>query len=148
LALAAAGAPPFRRRLRSGLSWWIATAVMLDWHIGMLESEDGRHHNLGPADALTLTRAWLVPVVADTPAPVLVLLGAATDLLDGPIARATVPTRAGRDLEGLVDACFAAGALRGLVRRGLLPRAYDLVARQLWRYAEGEPLDNVVTDGY
>ncbi len=31
---------------------------------------------------------------------------------------------------------------------GLLPRAYDLVARQLWRYAEGEPLDNVVTDGY
>lgn len=32
--------------------------------------------------------------------------------------------------------------------RGLLPRAYDLVARQLWRYAEGEPLDNVVTDGY
>lgn len=32
--------------------------------------------------------------------------------------------------------------------RGLLPRAYDLVARQLWRYAEGESLDNVVTDGY
>ena len=32
--------------------------------------------------------------------------------------------------------------------RGLLPRAYDLVARQLWRYAEGQPLENVVVDGY
>jgi len=32
--------------------------------------------------------------------------------------------------------------------RGLLPRAYELVARQLWRYAEGEPLDNMVHDGY
>jgi phosphoglycerate dehydrogenase-like enzyme len=32
--------------------------------------------------------------------------------------------------------------------RGLLPRAYRLVARQLWRYAEGEPLDNVVVAGY
>ncbi|MGB9378843.1 MAG: 2-hydroxyacid dehydrogenase [Mycobacteriales bacterium] len=31
---------------------------------------------------------------------------------------------------------------------GLLPRAYDLVSRQLWKYAEGEPLDNVVHDGY
>lgn len=32
--------------------------------------------------------------------------------------------------------------------RGLLPRAYHLVGRQLWRYAEGVPLDNVVADGY
>jgi phosphoglycerate dehydrogenase-like enzyme len=32
--------------------------------------------------------------------------------------------------------------------RGLLPRVYRLVARQLWRYAEGEPLDNVVVGGY
>jgi len=32
--------------------------------------------------------------------------------------------------------------------RGVLPRAYRLVARQLWRYADGEPLDNVVVDGY
>ncbi|MEP6695743.1 MAG: 2-hydroxyacid dehydrogenase [Pseudonocardiales bacterium] len=32
--------------------------------------------------------------------------------------------------------------------RGLLPRAYALVTRQVWRYAEGEPLDNVVADGY
>jgi phosphoglycerate dehydrogenase-like enzyme len=32
--------------------------------------------------------------------------------------------------------------------RGLLPRAYRLVAEQLRRYAAGGPLENVVTDGY
>jgi hypothetical protein len=30
----------------------------------------------------------------------------------------------------------------------LLPRAYRLVGRQVRRYVTGEPLDNVVTDGY
>ena len=44
---------------------------------------------------------------------------------------------------GLLLTPHVAGAVRGL-----LPRAYDLVSRQLWRYAEGEPLDNVVVDGY
>ncbi|MFC7244502.1 2-hydroxyacid dehydrogenase [Catellatospora aurea] len=32
--------------------------------------------------------------------------------------------------------------------RGLLPRAYRLVGRQLRRYVAGEPLDNQVHDGY
>jgi phosphoglycerate dehydrogenase-like enzyme len=32
--------------------------------------------------------------------------------------------------------------------RGLLPRAYRLVGEQLRRLASGEPLENVVTDGY
>jgi phosphoglycerate dehydrogenase-like enzyme len=32
--------------------------------------------------------------------------------------------------------------------RGLLPRAYALVGAQLRRYVAGEPLDNVVVDGY
>lgn len=32
--------------------------------------------------------------------------------------------------------------------RGLLPRAYRLVGRQLHRYAKGEPLSNQVVDGY
>jgi hypothetical protein len=43
-------------------------------------------------------------------------------VLDGRAARATAPTRAGRDLEGLVDACFAGAALRGLVRADALGR--------------------------
>jgi phosphoglycerate dehydrogenase-like enzyme len=32
--------------------------------------------------------------------------------------------------------------------RGLLPRAYALVARQVRRFCAGEPLENVVRDGY
>jgi phosphoglycerate dehydrogenase-like enzyme len=32
--------------------------------------------------------------------------------------------------------------------RGLLPRAYALVRAQLERYVKGEPLENVVVEGY
>jgi phosphatidylglycerophosphate synthase len=123
LGLAAAGVQPFRRRLRLGLAWWSAAGLMLDWHLGMFETVDGRPRNLGAADALTLTRAWLIPVALDTPTPIVCGLAAATDALDGPVARRAGPTRAGRDLEGLVDACFAAAALRGAVRHGWLPPA-------------------------
>ena len=35
--LAAMGRQPFRRRLASGLGWWGGVAVMLDWHLGMLD---------------------------------------------------------------------------------------------------------------
>lgn len=44
---------------------------------------------------------------------------------------------------GLLLTPHVAGSVRGLPQR-----AYDLVARQLWRYAEGEPLQNVVVEGY
>jgi phosphatidylglycerophosphate synthase len=97
-------------------AWWGTCALMLDWHLGMLETPEGVPRRLGPADALTLTRAWLVPLVARDPAPALLVAGWATDVLDGVVARATSPTRAGRDLEGLVDACFAMAALAGLRR--------------------------------
>jgi len=135
VALAAAGAQPFRRRWRGGLGGWAATAVMLDWHLGMFETEDGSPRNLGAADALTLARAWLVPVALDAPGPLVCLAAAATDTLDGPAARRAQPTRAGRDLEGLVDACFAAAALRGARRRGWLGRAP--VTAELVRLAAG-----------
>jgi len=61
-----------------------------------------------------------VPPVAWEADPWLVLLGGVTDAADGRVARATRCTRFGRDLEGLVDACFAAAALRGAVRAGHL----------------------------
>ena len=122
-------------RLRPALAWWAACAVMLDWHLGMFETEDGQPRNLGPADALTLTRAWLVPLALDAPSPVVCLAAAATDTLDGPAARRAGPTRAGRDLEGLVDACFAAAALRGARRRGWLGRGP--VAAEHARIARG-----------
>ena len=133
--LAAAGREPFRRRAGVGLGWWALTAVMLDWHLGLVETEDGRPRNLGAADFLTLTRAWLVPVALDAPTPLVCALAGATDALDGPLARRAGPTRAGRDLEGLVDACFATAALRGARRRGWLGRG--VVAAELVRLGAG-----------
>jgi phosphatidylglycerophosphate synthase len=122
LGLAAFDVQPFRRRLRAGLAGWSLTMTMVDWHLGMLETPDGRARNLGPADAATLLRAWLVPAVADDPSAWLCGVGFATDALDGPFARASEPTRLGRDLEGVVDAAFTAAALRGALRTGRLGR--------------------------
>jgi hypothetical protein len=111
---------PFDRRVRAGVGWWAAVALMLDWHLGMVETEDGRPRPLGPADALTLLRVWLAPAVLDEPRPALVALAGASDVLDCIVARAGEPTRIGRDLEGLADACFAAAALQGARRRELV----------------------------
>lgn len=111
LILGAAAYLPWRPRC--ALRWWAIVSLMLDWHLGMVESETGEPRRLGPADACTLLRAWIVPVVAAGPHPRLCALGLATDVLDGQLARATVPTRAGRDLDGVVDAVFVAAALRG-----------------------------------
>jgi phosphatidylglycerophosphate synthase len=91
---------------------------MLDWHLGMVETPDGRPRRLSAAEALTLARAWLVPVAARAPTPAVTGAAALSDVLDGALARRGEPTRAGRDLEGLVDACFGAAALRGALRRG------------------------------
>lgn len=123
LVMVVAGRPADRGRAGAGLAWWTAVALMLDWHLGMVETADGRLRPLSGADALTLTRAWLVPVAAWSPTPPVCGLAAASDALDGALARRGHPTRAGRDLEGLVDACFTAAALRGLVRSGRLGRA-------------------------
>ncbi|MEJ7798566.1 MAG: CDP-alcohol phosphatidyltransferase family protein [Solirubrobacteraceae bacterium] len=121
--LALAGHEPFRRRLRAFAAWWALTWLMLDWHIGMVETEDGRARNLGPADACTLARVWLAPAAADTPAAWICALAFVSDGLDGRLARASEPTRIGRELEGLADAAFAAAALRGALRRDWLGRA-------------------------
>lgn len=93
---------------------------MLDWHLGMVETPDGRPRNLAAADAMTLARVWMVPVALEAPTAPLALAAFATDVLDGRLARASEPTRIGRDMEGLADSAFAAAALRGAVRRGWL----------------------------
>jgi len=133
--LAVGGVEPFRRRARGGLAWWASCAVMLDWHLGMVETEDGRPRPLGVADALTLTRAWLVPVAADCPTSLVCAAAAATDVLDGHFARGGEPTRIGRDLEGLVDTCFAVAALRAARRRDWLGRG--AVGAELARQSAG-----------
>jgi hypothetical protein len=134
-ALALAGREPFRRRIGAFAAWWALTWLMLDWHIGMIETEDGEPRNLGPADACTLARVWLVPAAADTPRPWICALALASDGLDGQLARASGPTRLGRDLEGLADAAFAGAALRGARRHGWLGRA--AAGAELVRIATG-----------
>lgn len=121
-ALALAGREPFRRRAGAFAAWWALTWLMLDWHIGMVETEDGRPRNLGPADACTLARVWLVPAAADSPQPWMCALAFLSDGLDGRLARASEPTRIGRDLEGLADTVFAAASLRGAFARGWIGR--------------------------
>jgi phosphatidylglycerophosphate synthase len=128
----ALGARSLRRR---GLVWWGCCAIVLDWHLGMLETEDGRPRGLCAGDALTLARAWMVPLAwEDLRTPVL-LAAAASDVLDGPLARRAGATRAGRDLEGLVDACFALAAVRGAMRAQRLPRT--AAAAEVTRVAAG-----------
>lgn len=135
IGLAAAGREPFRGHVAWGLGWWAAVAVMLDWHLGMVETSDGRPRPLGAADAMTLARAWLVPLAADDPAPLICALAAASDVLDGRLARRAEPTRIGRDLEGLVDFSFAVAALRGARRHDLVSRG--VVGAELARLGAG-----------
>jgi hypothetical protein len=69
LAVCAAASRHDDLRLRpvSGLLWWLGVSRMLDWHLGMAEGGDGLpRHWLSPADAITLTRFWLVPLACGT----------------------------------------------------------------------------------
>lgn len=136
VALGTAEVHPFRERARSGLVWWAAAALMLDWHLGMVETAGGTPRPLGAADALTLARVWLAPVALEAPSAITCAMGFATDALDGPAARHLgEPTRAGRDLEGLADLGFSTAALVGLRREGKLGRVAS--AAELTRLAVG-----------
>jgi phosphatidylglycerophosphate synthase len=105
---------------------------MFDWHLGMVETADGRERRLAPADALTLARLWAAPVVRRLPEPWLVAAGMATDLLDGALARRAGPTRLGRDFDSTADTLFLSGAQRGAAERhGLDARLFDLERARL-----------------
>ena len=96
----------------AGLLWWLSVWRMLDWHLGMAEGGDGRpHERLSPADALTLTRFWLVPLVPGVRRsrwglPAVIITGGLTDWLDGAVARRYGRTRLGRDLDTTADLAF------------------------------------------
>jgi phosphatidylglycerophosphate synthase len=99
---------------------------MLDWHLGMVEGSNGAiSRNLASADALTLSRFWLVPFAAchhrrPGAFATLVGVGAATDLLDGRLAARAGPTRLGRDLDTTADLTFFGAAALGAYRSGWL----------------------------
>jgi hypothetical protein len=94
-----------RLNLAAGLAWWAAVWRMLDWHLGMSEGGDGvPRRRLSPADAVTLSRFWLVPLVAGVRdsrrgLPAEISVGGASDWLDGALARRCGRTRLGRDLD-------------------------------------------------
>jgi phosphatidylglycerophosphate synthase len=110
---------------RGFMAWWLALeAMMVDWHLGMLESPSGKRRDaLSAADALTLIRAAAAPLAAAAPpdaAWFILLLGlaGATDLLDGQLARRTGVTRFGRDFDSLADLAFRTAAIHGAHREG------------------------------
>ncbi len=95
------------------LAWW----AMLDWHLGMAETDGSEPRALGAADALSLARLWMAPLARRAPHPALIAAASATDLLDGLLARRAGPTRLGRELDSAADASFFHAAVSGLVRR-------------------------------
>jgi phosphatidylglycerophosphate synthase len=104
---------------------------MLDWHLGMVEGSAGESRaQLSAADALTLSRIGLAPILAAQgrrPCPnrsafaVLLAVAAMTDALDGSLARRVGPTRLGRDLDTVADASTAMAAARAAWIAGWLP---------------------------
>jgi len=105
------------------LAWWGLCWAMLDWHLGMVEGPGGqRRERLSLADALTLGRLALVPLVA-APArrpvwSVVVAAGGASDVLDGRLARRAGTTRLGRELDSAADSAFFSAAAVGAARAG------------------------------
>jgi hypothetical protein len=118
-------------------AWWVACAVMLDWHLGMLEAPDGAARDrLSAGDAASLARIALVPFVASAPpqrGPFVAFLAiaAATDAADGALARRSGTTRLGRDLDTVGDALVGLAGARSARRGGWLaaPAARLVVAR-------------------
>ena len=110
----------------AGAFWWLLVIAMLDWHLGMLEDEQGRPlHRLGLPNLLVLARAAVVPALpVASPAFLAALLIAAglTDGIDGPLARRRgEETRLGRWLDGGVDTLVLSAAAVGAARYGLVP---------------------------
>jgi CDP-diacylglycerol--glycerol-3-phosphate 3-phosphatidyltransferase len=79
-------------------------------------------------NALSLARLFMVPIVvvsllahADGLAAALFVLAAATDFLDGKLARRSGPTRLGRILDPVADRLMLSSVAVVLAVRGLLP---------------------------
>jgi phosphatidylglycerophosphate synthase len=110
----------------AGAVWLTLLLLMVDWHLGMLEDDEGRPlDGLGAANVLSILRGAIAPaLLISSPAALAALLVAAgsSDAIDGPLARARGETsRLGRWLDGGVDACLLGVAAVAAARLGLLP---------------------------
>jgi phosphatidylglycerophosphate synthase len=111
-----------------GLVWWLSVWQMLDWHLGEAEGGDGvPRDRLGPADAVTLARFWLVPAASGARhsrvgLPLVIGLGGITDAFDGRLARRDGRTRLGRDLDTFADLVFLSTGTIAAYRTGRVTR--------------------------
>lgn len=109
----------------AGALWWLLLIAMLDWHLGMLEDDEGRVlHRLGLPNLIALARAGVAPALLVVPPGLLaaILIPAAfTDAVDGSLARARgEATRLGVWLDGSADGVMLSAAALGAARHGLL----------------------------
>lgn len=110
-----------------GLGWWAFVAIMLLTHLGMLDQQDEPDRGLGLPNLLSLTRAWILPILipaagSATAFAGILLAALATDGLDGRIARATGrETRLGKQLDHATD--YVIGGLAAVLAadQGWLP---------------------------
>lgn len=110
----------------AGALWWLLVTAMLDWHLGMLEDEQGRPlQRLGVPNLLTLARAAVIPalpLVSPSLLAALFIPAGISDGIDGPLARRRrEATRLGVWLDGSADTLVLSAAAVGAGRHGLLP---------------------------
>jgi phosphatidylglycerophosphate synthase len=123
----------------AGLLWWGSVWKMLDWHLGMAEGGDGKpRERLSSADAVTLFRFWLVPLLPAVRTrelcfPALIVVGGLSDWLDGALAQTCGRTRLGRDLDTTADLAFLTAAAVSAEAAGRLPApgAWAVLGRHL-----------------
>lgn len=110
----------------AGALWWLLMIAMLDWHLGMLENNQGTPlRRLGVPNLISLARAGTVPMLIVAPPTLLATLLIPTgvaDALDGPLARRWgQETRLGLWLDGSADGLVLSAAAIGAARHDLLP---------------------------
>ncbi|RDI74029.1 CDP-alcohol phosphatidyltransferase [Gaiella occulta] len=110
----------------AGAGWLVATMLMVDWHLGMLETPDGRPlGRLGLANTVTVARGAAVPILFAVDAGGLLValaLFGALDVVDGALARGLDErTRLGAWLEGSLDSLVAVAFAAAAARIGAIP---------------------------
>jgi len=110
----------------AGIAWHLSLALMVDWHLGMLERRDGSAlDGLGRANAITLVRAAAIPALFALDESGLLLglvLLAGLDVLDGVVARRLDErTRLGAWLDGSTDTLIGLAVALAAFRLAVVP---------------------------